>query len=238
LAYYKPSAVKYHFKRKIMIKNIFRNTVLFSTILLLNCSAKKDCLEGINLLPMYGEVKKCQEQTKIDAQFLADCDKQFKNRNEAAQSYIGKAWEGFYNNDPDISMKRFNQAWLLDKNNPEIYWGFGNLMGIKHELKKSISLFEKSIKLEPHNSKVYESMATSYGQLFFETKNVEYLDLTVKNLKTAINLDPNNAKIYGSLTSAYAYYIQKDSLRKYIKITDKLDPKIINSEVRKIADRN
>jgi hypothetical protein len=37
------------------------------------------------------------------------------------------------------------------------------------------------------------------------------------------------------LTSAYAYYAQKDSLRKYLKITDKLDPKLVDPQVRKIA---
>ena len=218
-----------------MIKNTLIITALFSTILLLNCSSKQDCIEGINLLPMYGKEKKCDEQIKIDNQFLTDCDKLFKNRKDAAKVYIEKAWGYFYNNDTETSMKRFNQAWLLDKNNAEIYWGLGNLMGMKHELKQSISLFEKSIRLNPNNSKVYECISTSYGQLFFETKKLEYLNLTIKNLKKAVKLDPKNAKNYGSLASAYAYYMQKDSLKKYIEITDKLDPKMINPEVRKIA---
>jgi Tfp pilus assembly protein PilF len=184
---------------------------------------------------MYGEVKKCDEQINSDNEFLADCDKEFKTRKEASQKYIEKAWGYFYNNDTSTSMKRFNQAWLLDKDNAEIYWGFGNLMGIRHEVKQSIPLFEKSIKLNPKNAKVYESMATSYGQLFYETKKVEYLNSTIKNLKSAIKLDQNNANYYGSLTSAYAYFSQKDSLRKYIKITDKLNPEIIAPEIRKIA---
>lgn len=218
-----------------MIKNIVRNLTLFSAIIMLNCSSKQDCHEGINLLPMYGEVKKCAEQIKSDNEFLANCDKQFKNRKEAAEKHIEMAWGYFYRNDSDNAMKRFNQAWLLDKDNAAIYWGFGNLMGMKHELGQSISLFEKSIKLNPSNPKVYESMSTSYGQLFFETKRVDYLDLTIKNLKSALKLDPNNAKNYGSLTSAYGYYMQKDSLRKYIKITDKLDPKMVDPKVREIA---
>lgn len=218
-----------------MIKNVLRNTIIFSAILMLNCSSKQDCPEGINLLPMYGEVKKCAEQIEIDNEFLADCDKLFKNRKEAAEKHVEMAWGYFYNNNPDNSMKRFNQAWLLDKDNAEIYWGFGNLMGMKHELKHSITLFEKSIKLNPNNPKVYESISTSYGQLFFETKKMEYLEATIKNLKSSLKLDPNNAKNYGSLTSAYAYYVQKDSLRKYLKITDKLDPNMVNPEVRKIA---
>ncbi len=66
---------------------------------------------------------------------------------------------------------------------------------------------------------------------------MEYLDLTVQILKNSLKSDPNNASNYGALTSAYAYYIQKDSLRKYLKITDKLDPKMVSPEVRKIANQ-
>lgn len=220
-----------------MIKNTLKNTILFLTIMVLNCSSKQDCPEGINLLPMYGEVKKCEQQIESDNQFLSDCDKQFKSRKEAAEKYVEKAWGYFYNNEPETSMKRFNQAWLLDKNNAEIYWGFGNLMGMKQDFKQSTLLFEKSIKLNPNNPKVYESNATSYGNLFLKTKNVEYLNSTIENLKNAIKLEPKNARYYGSLTSAYTYFTQKDSLKKYLKITDKLDPKMVDPEVRQIANQ-
>lgn len=203
----------------------------------LNCSSKQDCPEGINLLPMYGEVKKCKEQIENDNQFLSECDKQFKNRKEAAEKYVEKAWGYFYNSDPETSMKRFNQAWLLDKNNAEVYWGFGNLIGMKQDFKQSTLLLEKSIKLNPKNAKVFESNATSYGNLFLKTKNIEYLNSTIENLKSAIKLEPKNAKYYGSLTSAYAYFTQKDSLRKYLKITDKLDSKMVDPQVRQIANQ-
>ncbi|WP_026978899.1 tetratricopeptide repeat protein [Flavobacterium tegetincola] len=218
-----------------MIKIVLQNTLFIFAIMLLGCTTKQDCPEGINLLPMYGSVKKCEQQIKSDIAFLLDCDKLFKSRKLAAEHYVGKAWGNFYNNDPETAMKRFNQAWLLDPENAEVYWGFGNLMGMKHELKQSISLFKKSLQINPNNPKVYESMATSYGQLFFETKEVDYLELTIKNLKNALKLDPNNAKIYGSLARSYAYFTQKDSLKKYINLTDKLDPNLISPEVRKIA---
>lgn len=221
-----------------MIKNILTNAFLLTTVFLLNYnSPQQDCPKGINLLPMYGEVKKCEAQIKSDEDFLALCDKQFKSRQEGAQKYVEKAWGYFYDNDTETSMKRFNQAWLLDKNNAEVYWGFGNLTGMKKDFRKSVSLFKKSLKLNPQNPKVYESISTSYSQVFYETKNQQYLDSTVISLKNAIKFDSNNAKYYGSLAGAYSYYTQKDSVRKYIKITDQLDPKMINAEIRKIAGK-
>lgn len=221
-----------------MIKSVLKSSILFAAAFLVNFhSSQQDCPQGINLLPMYGEVKKCDAQIKADDEFLKLCDKQFKNRQEGAQKYVEKAWGYFYDYDTETSMKRFNQAWLLDKNNADVYWGFGNLMGMKTEFKKSVSLLKKSIKLNSHNPKVYESISTSYSQLFYETKNKPYLDSTIVNLKNAIKFDTKNAKYYGSLAGAYSYYTQKDSLRKYIKITDQLDPKMIHPEVRKRAGR-
>ena len=37
-------------------------------------------------------------------------------------------------NDTKTVMKRFNQAWLLNTNNPQAYWGFGIILArIFHE---------------------------------------------------------------------------------------------------------
>ena len=70
---------------------------------------------------MYGEVTKCEEQIKIDNEFLKECDSLYENRKIAAIRHIDLAWGFFYNNKIDLAMRRFNQAWLLDKNNPDIY---------------------------------------------------------------------------------------------------------------------
>jgi len=200
-----------------------------------SCQSQQDCPEGINLLPMYGEVQKCEKQIEWDNEFLEASVKQFKDRNKASEYYVGKGWEYFYSDENDLSMKRFNQAWLLDNKNPQIYWGFGNLLGKQGEFEKSIRYFLKSIEIEPKNAKVYESLATSYGQIFYKTKDVKYLNLSIESLKKAVKIEPKNGRAFGQLAGAYSYLVQKDSLVKYIKITDEIDSKFVNPEVRKIA---
>ena len=104
------------------MKRQLRNILFFSMTLLLSCSWKQDCPEKANLLPMYGRLKKCGEQLKIDKDFLSECDKYFKDRNEATRHHINKGWEYFYKDELDTAMMRFNQAWLLDSTNADIYW--------------------------------------------------------------------------------------------------------------------
>jgi len=186
---------------------------------------------------MFGGLKKCDEQIKADQIFLADCDKFYKNRTEATRHHIDMGWGYFYKNQLDSSMMRFNQAWLLDSTNADIYWGFGNILGTKHQFKESITFLEKSIEMNPNNPRVYESISTSYGQIFFETKDVKYLNLTIDNLKNSIRLNPNNASAYGQLTGAYSYFNQTDSARKYLEITDRLDTNAVNPEVRNMLNK-
>jgi tetratricopeptide (TPR) repeat protein len=217
---------------------LIRQPLIFLLLFFLNCTSTEKCPEGINLLPLFGGQTKCEEQLKADKIFISECEAKFKNRQIAAKYHVNKGWEYFYKTIYDTAMKRFNQAWLLDSLNAEVYWGFGNLLGTKHEFKESLPLLEKSIKLNPNNSKVYECMATSYGQLFFETKNALFLNKAIDNLKTAIKLNPKSASAFGQLTGAYSYFTQKDSARKYLALTDKLDPKAVNIEVRKILTEN
>jgi len=97
---------------------------------------------------------------------------------------------------------------------------------------------EKSIKLNPNNSKVWECASTSLGQLFFQTKDKKLLDKSIDYLKQSLSPDPMNARALGQLTVAYSYFIQKDSACKYLELTDKIDSKMINPEVRKILINN
>ncbi len=210
----------------------------FIGLLFIGCSSAQDCKEGINLIPMYGKSVKCKQQIQSDNEFFNFVDSKFKDRKTAALSYIELGWDYFYKNDLETSMKRFNQAWLLDSLNGDIYWGFGILLGRKNELKTSIPFFEKSLKLKPNNSKVYESLATSYGQLFVTTQEQSDLNKAVESLRKANSLDKNNPRILAQLTSAYSYFSQKDSAHKYLDLTDKIDPKAIHPEVRKLLNKS
>ncbi len=200
--------------------------------------AQTNCPEDINKRPMFGRVKKCREQLDADKDFLKECDKNFKSRREAAQFHVDKGWGYFYENEFETAMKRFNQAWLLDSLNADVYWGFGNILGMQRDFKQSLVFLEQSLKMNSSNPRVWESASTSYGQLFYETKDIKLLDKSIEYLKASIKLEPNNARAYGQLTAAYSYFMQKDSARKYLRITDKLDPSAVNPDVRKILSKN
>ena len=215
----------------------YQRLTILLTLLLTACSSTQDCPENINILPMYGNQKKCQEQIEIDQDFLKECDKVFKNRQQASKEYTKKAWGYFYKNDFDTAMKRFNQSWLLDSLNEETYWGFGNILGMQMKPEESLIYFDKSLKINPNNSNVWLGLGISHGQIFSKTENKDHLDKTIEYLKKSIQLNPKNALAYGQLTGAYSYFMEKDSALKYLELTDKLDPNAVNPEVREILKK-
>ncbi|MES2829992.1 MAG: hypothetical protein V4687_17680 [Bacteroidota bacterium] len=209
-----------------------RLLIFLLSILIVGCSNAQDCPEGINLLPMYGNAKKCPAQIQSDNDFIKNVLSQNSDRKDAAKQHVDKGWKYFYEKQPDVAMKRFNQAWLLDSLNADVYWGFANLVGMQGKYEESLKLFHRSLNLNPANAKVWQNASVSFGQLYVRTKDTKLLDSSVSYLKTAAKLAPNDAGIYAQLTGAYSYYTQQDSARKYLKITDGIDKKAVPAALR------
>ncbi|MBD1393147.1 hypothetical protein IDJ76_08555 [Mucilaginibacter sp. ZB1P21] len=197
------------------------------------CAQSQDCPENINKLPMYGKLsnlKKCKEQIAFDNDFIALVDKQYKKREQGADHMVMRGWQYLRSQKLDTAMMRFNQAWLLDSTNYQIYWGYGDLLGMQKLFKQSIPYFEIALKINSKDAKLWQDVSTTYGNVFYETRDKKYLDLAINSLKKAIALDPKNPNLYGQLTAAYSYVMQKDSAQKYLKLTDKLDPNAVNQK--------
>ena len=197
----------------------------------ISCANSQQCIDGINKLPMFGNVKKCKEQIDDDKTFIETCEKS-PGRKAYAAHMVVRGWQYLHRGDLDTSTMRFNQAWLLDSLNAEIYWGFGDILGMQKKYTESIPYFEKALRLAPDSARIWQDASVSYGNAFFETKNQTYLNSTIKALKRSINIGPGSAALYSQLTAAYCYFYQNDSARNYLKITDKLYPGTINPEVR------
>lgn len=80
---------------------------------------------------MYGEVPKNEEYKQIDEDFKKECLAKFGSIDSSVAVHIDYAWRYFYNNDLKTAMKRFNQAWLLNAEFPDSYFGFGALMDMQ-----------------------------------------------------------------------------------------------------------
>ncbi len=105
----------------------------------LGCDSQKGTADDIrydpakkadNTLPMFGgiDVVKTAYQMEADEEFIQTVLKGGKSREQGSQIMVGYAWEFFNKGDSSTAMKRFNQAWLLDPANPNIYQGFAAIL--------------------------------------------------------------------------------------------------------------
>lgn len=209
--------------------------VFFLFIMILTVACKKDiCPQLDDTLPMYGDIKKCKPQLLADEKFVDAVVEQYGSREEATNSMLRFAWRHYMEGNLNASIKRFNQAWLLDSLNTDVYKGFGNIMMDQGKDKESLRYFDKYLALDPANAEVLRLSALSYIHIYDEgrEKDETLLDKSIIRLKKAVISEPEDARAYSLLVKAYAYKNEIDSARKYMEITDRLNPDIIEREIR------
>lgn len=214
-----------------------KKILLFLVLFLFSAYAQaQECPKDINKLPMYGGFKKCKEQIEYDREFIAAADKQYSHREDAAKHMIQRGWEYLSAQKLDTSMIRFNQAWLLDSTNYQIYWGFADLLGLQEKFRESLPFFAKAIKLNPQVIRLLQDASVGYGKTYLSTKKQTYLDTAIVMLKKAVVIEPKNAGLYAQIAAAYAYSTKQDSTRKYVNLTHKLDPGAVPPHLKNIVN--
>lgn len=163
---------------------------------------------------MYGGTKK--------ARIINKTDKNYKQLNENSNRAARLGWEFLKKNDAKTAMKRFNQAWLLNPNNPQAYWGFGIILGIEaskedsiEKLNQSIKMLEKASDLAPSNPQILASLSKSYIDKgcyykFVLKKNSDYFNKAEKICKKAQEINPKEGIVYFNWSTCL-YYQEKYS---------------------------
>ena len=139
----------------------------------------------IRLLPKYGHRQKTENQKQLDEKFIKETMQQeaFKgNRTIASNQTIKLGFNYLYRGDLKTAMYRFNQAYLLDQTNTDIFWGFGAVylqLGLNDQAKKQ---YEEGLTINPKNT----HLLTDYGTYYL----IQYYGLQSKDKKsTDTNLD-------------------------------------------------
>jgi tetratricopeptide (TPR) repeat protein len=95
-----------------------------------------------------------------------------KTRNDREKAFdetIKLAWYYFYDRrDSSTAMKRFNQAWLIDSNNNEVFYGFGFLMAADGKVNEAIPLYKKALELKPTDSMAAARLGACYKDKAYE----------------------------------------------------------------------
>ncbi len=140
----------------------------------------------LNEIPMYGGIDNLSAYyQEINNKFVESVLKK-TSREEGSMYFVKKGWEALSKKDYKFSMKKFNQAWLLNDKNPDVYWGFANLLGLDGKFSKAIRMFKMYIEFGGNDIYALSDMAYTYTLSGLVSKAYGNLENMKENLNQAI----------------------------------------------------
>lgn len=172
---------------------------------------------NIRLLPKYGLITKTEAQKQSDELFITETMKQeqFKGDQSAASGHlIELGFKYLYRGDIKTAMYRFNQAYLLDSLNTDIYWGYGAVYMTIGEYDKAKNQYQEGLSKNPKNPHLLTDLGTYYMAQYnilnsMNEKNAnQNLDLAIANLTRSYQLDSKDQNT--SFKLSICYFLQGD----------------------------
>lgn len=135
-----------------MLKNKVSGSVIIASLSLLfsfSVGAEQDEVR-IDEIPLYGGMdrSKVEELKKADEEFIADVIKEYGSKEAASQAFVRQGFAYYQFDQLGVAVRRFNQAWLINPDNPEVYHGLASVMYDQGDNCGSMGMFEKGLVLD------------------------------------------------------------------------------------------
>lgn len=191
----------------------------------------------VNTLPMYGGMDKTESINEFKKTLG---DQRFADSKHAVE--LG--WQYYNKKDFDTAMKRFNQAWMLDQENPDVYWGFGIVSAEKGNIDDSIKYLKMAYALGPKNAEIVYNLGYTYSQKSYtpglsKAEKDSNLNEAIKYFEQATIIDPKVDYYYGEWANALYELGQYEASLKKVELAEKYgkgDPafrKLVEDKLKK-----
>jgi len=193
---------------------------------------------NIRLLPKYGHAQKTEAQKNSDKEFIETALKKDSTNRKASDHLISLGFQYLYR-DIKTAMYRFNQAYLLDSTNTDIYWGFGGVYMTLGDYAKAEKQYQEGLAINPNNT----HLLTDYGTFFMaqyyglqpidEKGALTNLDSAITYMVKSYQLDPTDQNTTFKLSICYWNKGDCDNAWKYYDICKALGGQPITEDYTK-----
>lgn len=172
------------------------------------------------LLPRYGNKTKTEQEKIADQEFIKTILTTDTTLEKGSNHMIDLGFQYLYR-DIKTAMYRFNQAYLLDSTNSDIYWGFGAIymtLGDYQSAKKQYLIGLKSDPLNNHLLTDYGTyfMAQYYGLMQLDEKAANLnLDSAIYFMLKSFEIDKTDQNTLFKLSILYWNKNECESAWKY-----------------------
>ena len=173
----------------------------------------EDAKTEINLQPEYGNVPKTKEMKLEDSSFIALAIKADTTPQKASEHLVRLGFSYLYRGDFETAMKRFNQAWLLNPKNENVYWGYGAVYGSFSDYQNAIAQLDKGLSINPNSSVILTDKATLYFVQFQHDQDQSKLTMALGLLNKSYTIDATNVATVYKLS--ICYFLNKDCVNAW-----------------------
>lgn len=157
----------------------------------------------INMQPEYGNVPKSQEQKEADNEFIKTVLQSDTTMHRGSEHLVNLGFTYLYRGDIKTAMYRFNQAWLLDPKNENVYWGYGAIYGGFNDYPAALVQYNKGLAINPKNTNILTDKATIYMMMFQRGGTGDNLKTAIQTFKSSYAIDSLNQNTLYKLSICY-----------------------------------
>lgn len=185
-------------------------------------------IENKRLLPKNGDLNEGKKEQKSNEEFIRETMKSFESRIEASNHMVDLGFTYLYRGNLETAMYRFNQAFLLDSNNSNIFWGYGAIYMAFGKYDLSRKQYDEGLKINNKNDNILIDYGTTYlGEYYdyYETdKSIanQRLDKAIQKLEEAYKVNTSNPNSSYKLSICYLNKDNCKQAKEYLKISENL----------------
>jgi len=182
-----------------------------------------------SLLPKYGGEKRTKEERKADKAFIEEMMEASEDKRHASDQMIDLGFRYLYRGDLKTAMSRFNQAWLLDESNSDIFWGFGAVYMGLGEMDLAREQYEEGLGIDPTNDKILTDYGTTYMADSYQlsesnaSEASSRLEMAIAKISEAHDINPANPNTSYKLSICYFYLGDCEKAKRFLSESEALD---------------
>jgi len=161
-------------------------------------------------IPMYGGLDRNSDPSlrAADEKLITDTTRHYGSREKASAAFVGNGFAYYSRDDLANAMRRFNQAWLLDPGNPEVYFGFAVVLHDKGKSCEAAAQFDKAASfgryiqgMAPDAARVIVLCAIGDKSLSEQARSAMFARSDALYAEALMN-EPNKGYVHASMASA------------------------------------
>lgn len=181
-------------------------------------------------LPMYGGLdRQADPMLKgADDALIEGTTREFGSRREASERFVNQGFNFYFQDDLASAMRRFNQGWLLDAENPSVYYGFMAVLNDREEFCEARRMGERAFELglmgkaeELADAGRVHVLCAVQDKTLDDTTKSAYVKKSSEYYTRALQLQPDSAYVYGSWATASYWLGDYATAWRYVKLERK-----------------